>query len=355
MVECDFRFLIFIVLLNAKRFLENSSSLTEAQNVLFSNYLNLVDLVTLGAEQTNKYIFSVKQLKGIEHKKYNDTWKIEDYFDPKSEGKCFDVPCPPNSFLVDEKVIKDEMQYVQELAKSNKGTPTPLLDYSNVYTNHSELAFDEQYPLSVQYYYKFSHGEKKPNGFANVAWLRSILKLIALGKELYILLPVANSSSFTLYKVKDVGIQSGNVRCKSINWYAIQKGDVVVRDYDAHVWSTIILESIHDASQTVELFIDFLAPQFNHFDYLKSNGMPCRFFTRETVKQEENVYHEDYKGIYKFKTQLLGKDAKLYIDRNYPIDFPLSMYSSKLYSKIDQALLYEFRQRNWVPKEKSLF
>nr|CAG4713454.1 unnamed protein product [Naegleria fowleri] len=330
----------------------------EALKALFPNFLDLHDLIALGCEQTNKYIFSVKQLKGIEHKAYHDTWRVEDYFDPTNENRCFDIPCPTDQFFVDNALIEKEKQYFENLSKKNKGTFPQLFDYGNVYCRKPQIANDPEFPLTFQYYYKFSHGEKKPLGFANVAWLRSLFKLQANKKDLFILLPQnQNMDSWALYKVKDFGLQFGNVRCKSTNWYAIHRGDVVVRDFDKHIWSLLILESVDPSKQnnTIELFIDFMGPQFNHFDYLLRNKLPCKIFTRETIQQEEATYHEDYIGTYRMKDRKIGKDAKNFIDLSYVVEFPLEPYSSTLLSKLEQAYLYEFKARNYIPKPQSLF
>lgn len=245
-----------------------------------------------------------------------------------------------------------------DLSKKNKGTFPQLFDYGNVYCRKPQIANDPEFPLTFQYYYKFSHGEKKPLGFANVAWLRSLFKLQANKKDLFILLPQnQNMDSWALYKVKDFGLQFGNVRCKSTNWYAIHRGDVVVRDFDKHIWSLLILESVDPSKQnnTIELFIDFMGPQFNHFDYLLRNKLPCKIFTRETIQQEEATYHEDYIGTYRMKDRKIGKDAKNFIDLSYVVEFPLEPYSSTLLSKLEQAYLYEFKARNYIPKPQSLF
>lgn len=87
----------------------------EALKALFPNFLDLHDLIALGCEQTNKYIFSVKQLKGIEHKAYHDTWRVEDYFDPTNENRCFDIPCPTDQFFVDNALIEKEKQYFESM------------------------------------------------------------------------------------------------------------------------------------------------------------------------------------------------------------------------------------------------
>ncbi|KAL9647062.1 hypothetical protein ABK040_016536 [Willaertia magna] len=365
----------FETLLSALRLLSSSSEQNNLQNEqqnkeaiekitalksLFPNMLDLFELIKIGTEQTNKYIFSTHQLKDIEHKKYHDTWKLEEYFDPMSENKKFDVPCPPDQFMVNENLINNELEVIKNLALTNKGTPTNnLRDYGDAYCVNPTYGNDTNFPLSLQYYYKFAYGEKKPFGFANVAWIRSLFKLKAQKKDFYILLPdykntTNNNQKWSLKKVKDFGLQVGNVRCKSINCYFLHRGDVVVRDYDTHIWSRIILQDINNGSseeKEEEIFIDFFGPIYNHFNYLKINKLPCRIFNRETLTQDEQIYNEDYKGIYRCKQRdLMGKDANNYIIKDYNIEFKLNPYPQKLYAKLDLAFEYEYRTRNYLPK-----
>ncbi|EFC37742.1 TPR repeat domain-containing protein [Naegleria gruberi] len=341
------------VLLDAMLRLPTNQKLVDLQKALFPDYINLTTLIGLGCEQTNKYIFSVKQLRSILHKPYHDTWQVEDYFDPKSEGKCFDIPCPPEKFIAHQESIQQEVTYFEELAKKNKGTLQPILDYSNVYCTIPKIATDTEFPISHQYYYKFSHGEKKPNGFANLAWIRSLFRLKANNKEIFIMLPSKSSGEWKLYRLSNFGLQFGNVRCKSVNWYAIHKGDVVVRDFDKHIWSRLILEEVDNTANQEELFIDFMAAQFNHFDYFTSLKLPCKIFTRESIKQYEDVYCEDYIGVYKIKDRtVMGLDARTFIERSFLSEFPLDEYPTRLLFKLDEAYKYELSQRNYIPKER---
>lgn len=381
------------------------------------------------------YVQSTHQLKSIEHATYHDTWQVEDYFDRENQVRKFDVPCPPHLFVKTEGLMLQEMAYEQELRLrierekqvdrgeyESKCQQFNLVPY--VHTNaerrivktknsdgdsNSSAADDDEVKKNehrrvLESYYKFSQGTKRLSGFPNMLFATSLSwEMNSCHRPVYMLtlppetveLPrqfVENQSPppGAMKRVASVGLKCGNVRCKSVTWYGIARGSVVVRDYDSHCWVSVKLVDVADADAVaattaivdgaddigegmgadagvgssrgdvtsmmeddapnattanaspvaLELNIDFVPAQFGYHSVHRVTGRPLRLFTDELNQLEEQMSHEDLRAIYKTKRDRVFWDSDMmqYCSKQYCQDYPISDESRQIFEPMQVSL-----------------
>src|SRR5690606_37266292 len=125
-------------------------------------------------------------------------------------------------------------------------------------------------------------------------------------------------------------------RCKTVTYYEIAKGGVVVKDYEPHVWAFVKFEDGQ------ELNIDFLASQYDYFDRDAKTGTPLRLFgNEETTKEKYNVREA--------KT-VTGAAAKKFIKEQYEKELELQRETISLLNSIIVSLENVFREKGLLKK-----
>lgn len=272
----------------------------------FENFTDLNHVLTSMPKICSYFMRSTRQLKNVVREKYHDNWELEDYFDRENEFRKFDVPVPPELFVANEQLVNDQTLYYNNLASTVAFSPAEqqVYTFDDNYENNSQL-------LALSLYYKYSQGIYRSSGFPNAYCAYALLlSTIRSKKEIYVL-----TSSTQCEKVESVGIKCGNVRCKSVTWYTIGKGNVIVRDYDPHVWLSFKL------TNGSEIDVDFVACQFNYFTYHKETKLPLRIFSPEINQLEKSKNNDEWRAVYITKKQYWNEEALEYIHNKYHDDY----------------------------------
>ncbi|KAL0479799.1 TOM70 [Acrasis kona] len=302
------------------------------------NYLDLNDLIKMYSSITSAYIVSTRVIKRIEQKKHHDVWEMEDYFDAANEDRKFDVPCPPPSFLTNEQLISQARDSRLNLKSKHANNPTHTF----------QTVIDEE-QIVFNLYNKYAQGSIRPQGLSNVSFSNAVHALLKKNKNVQI--KFLCEKDFKLKTIKDCGIKFGAVRCKSITWHGIAFGNVVVRDYDPHVWC--LFKSNED---DYELNVDLMCAQFDHYSYLRNTHFQVRLFDSETLSQERslNIEYSDYQGLYKESSRrepLWGVQLKEFASDKYERELD-NQVARVIYNRISQKFMKHLQDVGFVPRPK---
>jgi hypothetical protein len=297
-----------------------------------TNLVDLVNLLQLAANVASSLVISTRILKKVEHQTYHDVWEVEDYFDPTNDFRKFDIPCPPDQFISNTQLIENETRHRNELAQ--QFTPVPSVD---LFTE------DRSDQTVINLNHKFAQGSLRPNGFMNVALAIMLVRMLK-NKNVHLCFLAKDK---TLKTVTGVGVKFGTVRCKSVTWHGIARGNVVVRDYDYHAWLSVRF------SDEQEIDIDLMAAQFDHYTYLQLTKFPVRIFNESTLKQESDLgtKYQDFKGVYRPSSRQapLWNDEIRQFHKNGEYKFE-KQETERYFNAAYYTLENEFNKRNLLPK-----